>query len=169
MKIAFDSPLTRVAARPAYTHTEDAILTRRRVPTNLGSLADLWSDWPEVTRRPVTYLTRGHSIPSRRAAKPPKPTDLVHSSLVIKEGSTQAVNVDYTAAEVSPATVKHLTADDTNPDVVPNKFGEDQFQLFSYAVNAAETFKWLVKWLFSTCLFVCWNVEWPWCLNMNCA
>ena len=68
---------------------------------------------------------------SRRAAKPPKPTDLVHSSLVIKEGSTPAVNVDYTAAEVSPATVKHLTADDTNPDVVPNKFGEAQFQLFS--------------------------------------
>ncbi|XP_043226125.1 nephrin-like [Amphibalanus amphitrite] len=60
---------------------------------------------------------------SRRAAKPPNPADLVHSSLMIKDGTDATGDAEYRVAPAtSPDSVKHIAADDTNPDVVPNKF-----------------------------------------------
>ena len=46
------------------------------------------------------------------------------SSLAIKEGGDPAGDPGYTA-EVTRATVKRLSGEDSNPDVVPNKFGKE--------------------------------------------
>ena len=45
---------------------------------------------------------------------------------MIKDGGDAgAEDADYrVASAASPASVKLIAADDTNPDVVPNKFGE---------------------------------------------
>ena len=47
------------------------------------------------------------------------------SSLAIKEGGDPAGDPGYTTAEVTRAPAKRLSGEDSNPDVVPNKFGKD--------------------------------------------